>query len=120
MKFMVMHKMTEEMEKGLPPDPEVMAGVEKLIADASKENIFLGGEGLKPTAQRTHIVYKNGTRTATDGPFTEAKDLIAGFALMAVRSREEALAWTDRFAAAMGGDLEIFIGPIVEYWKQSK
>lgn len=116
MKFMVMHKMTEEMEKDLPPDPEVMAGVEKLIADAAKENIFLGGEGLKPTSQRTHIVYKNGTRTATDGPFTETKDLIAGFALMAVRSREEAIAWTDRFAAAMGGDVEIFIGPIVEYW----
>lgn len=116
MKFMVMHKMTAEMEKGLPPEPEVMAGVEKLIGDAAKDNIFLGGEGLKPTAERLHIVYKDGARTITDGPFTEAKDLIAGFALMAVRSRDEAIAWTDRFAAAMGGNLELFVGPIVEYW----
>jgi len=52
----------------------------------------------------------------TDGPFTEAKELIAGFALMRVGSREEAIAWTDRFAAAMGGNLELFIGPVVEHW----
>ncbi|HRI64824.1 MAG TPA: YciI family protein [Polyangium sp.] len=115
MRYMVMHKMTEEMEKGLPPNPEVLAGVEKLIGEAAKENIFLGGEGLKPTAQRLHIVYKNGRRTITDGPFTEAKELVAGFALMRVKSRDEAVAWCDKFAAAMG-DVELFLGPVVEYW----
>lgn len=116
MKFMVMHKMTDEMEKELPPDPEVMAGVGSLIEEAAKGNIFLGGEGLKSTAQRMHIIYKDGTRNVTDGPFTEAKELIAGFALMRVGSREEAIAWTDKFAAAMGGNLELFIGPVVEDW----
>jgi hypothetical protein len=115
MRYMVMHKMTEEMEKGLSPDPEVMAGVEKLIGEAAKENIFLGGEGLEPSAQRLHIAYKNGQRTVTDGPFTEAKELVAGFALMRVQSRDEAIAWCDRFAAAMG-DVELFLGPVVEYW----
>ncbi len=116
MRFMVMHKVTEELEKGLPPDPEAMAAVEKLMGEAAKANIFLGGEGLKPTAERLHIVYKDGRRTITDGPFTEAKELIAGFALMRVGSREEAIAWADRFAAAKGGDVEMFLGPVVEYW----
>lgn len=115
MRFMVMHKMTEEMEKGLPPNPEAMAGIDKLVAEAVKGNIFLGGEGLKPTAQRTHIAYKGGKRTVTDGPFTEAKELIAGFALMRVRSKDEAIAWCDRFAAVMG-DMELFLGPVVEMW----
>ncbi len=116
MRFMVMHKVTEELEKGLPPDPEAMAAVEKLIGEAAKENIFQGGEGLKPTAQRLHIHYKDGKRTVTDGPFTEAKELVAGFALMRVSSRDEAIAWSDRFAVAMGGNVEMFLGPVVEYW----
>lgn len=116
MRFMVMHKVTEELEKGLPPDPEAMAAVEKLIGEAAKDNIFQGGEGLKPTAQRLHILYKDGKRTVTDGPFTEAKELVAGFALMRVSSRDEAIAWSDRFAVAMGGNVEMFLGPVVEYW----
>jgi len=115
MRFMVMHKVTEEMEKGLPPDPQVIEGVGKLIEEAAKDNIFLGGEGLKPTSERVHIAYKNGKRTITDGPFTEAKELVAGFALMRVRSKEEAIAWCDKFAAVIG-DVELFMGPVVEAW----
>jgi hypothetical protein len=115
MQFMVMHKMTAEMETGAPPDPEVLAGVGKLIADAAKDGIFLSGEGLKPSSQRTHVVYKNGERTVTDGPFSETKELVAGFALMKVRSKEEALSWTDKFAAVLG-DVELIMGPVVEPW----
>jgi hypothetical protein len=115
MRFMVMHKMTEEMEKGLPPEPAIIAGVGKLIAEGVKEKVFVSGEGLKPSSQRVQIVYKNGKRTITNGPFTEAKELVAGFALMRVRSKEEAISWCDRFAAAMG-DVELFMGPVVEPW----
>ena len=115
MRFMIMHKMTDELEKGLPPDPEVMAGVDKLIAEAVKQNIFVAGEGLKPTALRSHIAYKDGKRTITDGPFAEAKELVAGFALMRVRSKQEAIAWCDKFAAIIG-DVEMFMGPVVEAW----
>lgn len=115
MRFMVMHKMTTEMEKGLPPPPAVLAGVGKMMEDAAKANVFQGGEGLKPSSQRVHIAYKNGARTITDGPFTEAKELIAGFALLKVRSKEEALGWVDKFAAAFG-DVEVFMGPVVEAW----
>jgi hypothetical protein len=112
---MVMHKMTAEMETGAPPDPEIIAGVGKLIEEGAKDGVFVSGEGLKPSSQRTHVVYKNGKRTVTDGPFTEAKELIAGFALMKVRSKDEALAWCDKFAAVIG-DVELFMGPVVEPW----
>jgi hypothetical protein len=115
MRFMVMHKMTDEMEKGLPPDPAIIEGVDKLVREGLKEKAFVSGEGLKPSSQRTHIAYKNGKRTITDGPFTEAKELIAGFALMRVRSKEDAVAWCDKFAAVIG-DVELFLGPVVEPW----
>jgi hypothetical protein len=115
MRFMVMHKMTDEMEKGLPPAPEVIEGVGKLIEEGVKENVFVSGEGLKPSSQRVHIAYKNGERTITDGPFTEAKELVAGFALMRVKSKDEAIAWCDKFAAVLG-DVELFLGPVVEAW----
>jgi hypothetical protein len=115
MRFMVMHKMTAELEKGLPPEPAVLEGVGKLIQDGLAEKVFVSGEGLKPTSQRTHIRYQRGKRTVTDGPFTEAKELVAGFALLRVRSKEEALSWCDRFGAAMG-ETELFLGPVVEPW----
>jgi hypothetical protein len=115
MRFMVMHKMTEDMEKGLPPDPAIIEGVDKLVREGLKEKVFVSGEGLKPSSQRVHIAYKNGKRTITDGPFTEAKELVGGFALIRVRSKEEAISWCDKFAAVVG-DVELFMGPVVEPW----
>jgi hypothetical protein len=115
MRFMVLHKMTEEMERGLPPEPAIVEGVRNLIAEGVKEKLFVSGEGLKPSSERSHVVYKNGQRTVTDGPFTEAKELVAGFALMRVQSKAEALSWCDKFAALLG-DVELFMGPVVEPW----
>lgn len=115
MRFMVMHKMTEEMEKGLPPEPAIIEGVGRLVQESMKEKIFVSGEGLRPSSQRVHIVYKNGKRTITNGPFTDAKELVAGFALMRVRSKEEAISWCDKFAAVIG-DVELFLGPVNEAW----
>ncbi|MDP9001764.1 MAG: YciI family protein [Myxococcota bacterium] len=85
------------------------------MEDAGKAGVFVSGEGLKPSSQRTRLVYKNGKRTVSEGPFTDAKELVAGFALMKVRSKDEALSWCDKFAAALG-DTEIFLGPVVEMW----
>ena len=115
MQFMVMHKMTDEMETGKPPAREIIDGVGTLIGGAAKDGVFISGEGLKPTSQRTHVAYARGKRTLTEGPFTEAKELIGGFALMKVRSKEEALGWCDKFAALLG-DVELFLGPVVEPW----
>lgn len=114
MQFMVMHKMTAEMETGRA-DPEVIAEIDKLIAASAKDKVFVSGQGLKPTAQRVHIAYEKGKRTITDGPFTESKELVAGFALMKVSSKEEAISWCDRFAAVIG-DVELYMGPVVEPW----
>lgn len=116
MRFMVMHKLTDEMETGLPPEPAVMEGIGKLMEDGVKQDVFRGGEGLKPTSQRLRIVYENGKRTIVRGPFKDARDLPAGFALLRVRSEEEAIAWCDKFAAVMGGTAALYLGPVVERW----
>jgi hypothetical protein len=115
MKFMVMHKMNEALENGVN-DPEVKVGVGKLIGEAIEQKIFLSGAGLQPTATRTHVVYRGGERTVTDGPFTEAKELVGGFALMKVRDKADALHWCDRFAAVRG-DVELIMGPVREPWE---
>jgi hypothetical protein len=115
MRFMVMHKMTEEMEKGLPPDPATIEGVGKLVAEGLKDKVFISGEGLKPSSERVHIVYKNGERTITDGPFKDAKELVGGFGLLRVRSKDEAISWCDKFAAVLG-DVELYMGAVVEPW----
>lgn len=111
---MIMHKMTDEMETGIP-DPVIVEGVSKLIQEGVKDKVFVSGEGLKPTAERVHISYKGGKRTITNGPFPDEKQLPGGFALMRVRSRDEAISWLDKFAAVVG-DVELFMGPIVEPW----
>lgn len=116
MRFMIMHKVTPEMEKGLPPEPAVIEGVGRLMTEATKAGIVQGGAGLKPTSTRMRITYKDGERTITDGPFAEAKELVAGFAQLKVKSKEEALAGCDKFAAAMGGNVELYLGPLVEVW----
>jgi hypothetical protein len=75
MKFMIMHKMTAELEKGRPPDAETLSRIQKLIGDAIEKKVFVSGEGLGPTAQRMHIVYKKGKRKVTQGPFKDAREL---------------------------------------------
>lgn len=115
MRFMIMHKQTADMEKGLKPDPAIIAGVGKLIEDGLKDKIFVSGEGLKPSSERVHVAYKNGKRTVTNGPFTDKGQLPAGFALVRVKSKEEAISWCDKFAALLG-DVELFMGPVVEPW----
>ena len=100
MLFMVMHKMTEEMEKGLPPDPAIIEGVGKLIGDAVKDKVFVSGEGLKPSSQRVHIAYKNGKRTMTDGPFTEAKEIVGAFFIVEAKNMDEAIEIASKHPAA--------------------
>jgi hypothetical protein len=115
MRFMIMHKMTEAMERGEQPDPAVCSGVDQLLEEGLKNNIFISGEGLKPSSERVHVVYKGGKRTVTEGPFADPKELVGGFGLFQVSSREEALVWCDRFAAVLG-DVELYMGPVVEAW----
>jgi hypothetical protein len=115
MRFMVMHKMTEEMERNFQPDPAIIAAVGALVEEGVKDKVFVSGEGLLPSSARVRLAYKDGKRTVTDGPFVEAKELIAGFALLRVRSKDEAISWCDKFATAVG-DVELCLGPVVELW----
>jgi hypothetical protein len=115
MKFMLMHKMTAELETGLPPDAALMEAIGQLMEQAMKDKIMLAGEGLKPTSTRVRLAYENGKRTIANGPFPDGRQLIAGFALMRVKSKDEAIAWCDRFANAIG-DVALYLGPVVEMW----
>lgn len=115
MKYMIMHKMTKAMDQGVPPTPEEMQRIGKLMGEASQAGAFISGEGLKPTSERLLVVYKSGKRTVTKGPFPNAKELAGGYVLLRVKSQEEALSWLDRIGAAVQ-DLELFLGPVVEPW----
>ena len=115
MRFMVMHKMPPALEHPFPPSREVLAGVGQLMSAAARDGIFVSGEGLKPSRERVHIRYQNGKRTLTNGPFPDARELVGGFSLLRVRSKDEAIAWCDKFGAALG-DAELFLGPVVEPW----
>lgn len=115
MRFMIMHKLTAKLEAGLPPTPEEIAVIHGLMGEAGAAGILLGGEGLRPSAERFHVSYRAGKRTLTEGPFADKGELAAGFSLLVVRSREEALKWLDRIAA-ITGDTDLFVGPCVEPW----
>ena len=115
MRFVLMHKMNEELEKGLPPDQEMLAGLGAMMGEAGQKGIFQGGEGLKPSAQRVHLAYKNGKRTLTNFPFDKQTELVARYSILKVRSQQEALEACDQLAAAVG-DVELFLGPLVENW----
>lgn len=115
MRFMVMHKMTAEMEAGAPPDAAILEGVGTLVGEAAGRGIFVSGEGLKPSSERMRIAYQGGRRTITRGPFSAPRELIAGFALLRVRAQEDAIAWCDRWAAAVG-DMELVLGAVNEPW----
>jgi hypothetical protein len=98
-----------------PPSPEFGAEMGKFIEEATKAGVLVATGGLGPLDQAVRVSLKDGQFTVLDGPFTEAKELIAGFALMRVRSKEEAIAWCDKFAAVLG-NVELFFGPVVEPW----
>ena len=114
MRFMVMHKMTEELEKGMKPDPAIIEGVNQLVGEAVRQRSFVSGEGLKPSSERVRIAHRKGKRELENGPFAEAKELVGGFALLRVHSKEEAIERAEELARV--GETELILGPVVEPW----
>ena len=124
MKVMVFVKATEDTENAVPPTPEAMAAMDKYMealvaAGILKDNIR---GGLKPTrfAKRVHFSGKN--RTVIDGPFTETKEVVAGFSLWEVKSIEEAVEWVKKSPNPMPADSDIEIRPLfsldeIEGWR---
>ena len=91
MRFMVMGMATKESESAPPPKPEAFAAMQKYNEELAKAGILLAAEGLAPTSQGARVKVSGGKRTVIDGPFTEAKELVAGFSILKVKSLEEAI-----------------------------
>ncbi len=113
MRFLVMHKSNEQNEAGVPPSKELVEEMGKFMEEASRAGVLLAAEGVHPSSKGARLAFSGGKRTVTDGPFAEAKELIAGFAIIRVNSREEAIDWATRFADVLG-DVEIEIRQVVE------
>jgi hypothetical protein len=111
MRFMVIVKGNKVTESGLKPDEKLMSDMADYHEQLAKAGVLLDASGLQPTSKGFRVKYSGGKRTVIDGPFTESKELIAGYTLIQVKSREEALEWAKRFPAPFGeqedGEIEI-------------
>jgi hypothetical protein len=104
MRFMIVVKATKESEAGQMPEESLIAEMATFHEELAKGGVLLDGSGLQPSSKGWRIKYSGGKRTVIDGPFAETKELIAGYTIIQVKSREEALEWTKRFPnPAMGG-----------------
>jgi len=102
MRFMILVKATPDTESGVLPEEELIAAMADYHEQLAKAGVLLDASGLQPSAKGWRIRYEGGHRRVIDGPFTESKELIAGYTVIQVRSREEALEWTRRFPPPMG------------------
>ena len=109
MRVMVMVKATKESEAGEMPSQELLTEMGKFNEELVKAGVMLAGEGLHPSSKGALVQFSGDKRTVTDGPFTETKELVAGFWLWQVRSMDEAIEWAKRCPNPMtdGGELEI-------------
>ena len=96
MRVMVIVKATKNSEAGVMPDENILAEMGKYNEELVKAGIMLGGDGLHPSTKGARVRFSRGTRTVTDGPFAETKELIAGYWLWQVKSMEEAIEWVKR------------------------
>jgi hypothetical protein len=116
MKFMMLVKADKDHEAGRPPNPALIAAIGELGEEARRSGKLLVAEGLKPTSAATKIRIANGKRHVIDGPFTETKELVGGFAIFELASRAEAMAMAQRFVDAHVNagvtDFEIEIRPL--------
>lgn len=114
MKVMVLVKASKDSEAGVMPTQTLLAEMGKFNEELVKAGVMLAGEGLRPSAQGKRVQFSGRNRTVIDGPFTETKELVAGFWLWQVRSIEEAVEWVKRCPNPMPGDSEIEIRTLFE------
>ncbi len=107
MRYMVMVRANKESEAGVMPDTKILAAMGKFNEELVKAGVMLAGEGLAPSSQGARVSWKGGKPVVTDGPFAETKELIAGFWLWQVKSKDEALEWLRRSPFGDGADIEI-------------
>lgn len=114
MRFMIIVKATPESEAGKMPSEKLLAEMGKYNEELVKAGVMLAGEGLHPSSKGARVKFSGSKRTVVDGPFAETKELIAGFWLIQVKSKEEAIEWVKRCPNPMEGDSEIEIRQVFE------
>jgi hypothetical protein len=114
MRFMVLVPATKESEAGVLPTGEMLTKMGAFNAEMVKAGVMLAGEGLQPTSKGARISFSGGRPTVTDGPFTEAKELIAGFWIIQVKSKEEAIEWMKRAPFDAGPFVELELRQVFE------
>ena len=107
MRFMVIVKANKDSEAGVMPTEKMLTEMGKYNEELVKAGVMLAGEGLQPSSKGARVRFDGKTRTVTDGPFSETKELIAGFWLWQVRSRDEAVEWLKRAPFTDGEELEL-------------
>ena len=112
MRVMVIVKASKKSEAGVLPDTEGLTKMLKYNEELVKSGVILAGDGLQPTSKGKRVKFSGSKRTVTDGPFTETKELIAGYGIWQVRSIDEAVEWVKR--APFDGGTEVEIRPVYE------
>jgi hypothetical protein len=114
MRFMAIVKANKDSEAGVMPSKELLAAMGKFNEEMVRAGVLLAGEGLKPSSKGARVKFSGNKRTVVDGPFTESKELVAGFWLLQVKSKEEAIEWIKRSPAPFEGESEIEIRQVFE------
>lgn len=116
MRYMIIVKATKDSEAGVMPGQELLAEMAAYHEELARAGVLVDGSGLQRSAKGWRIRYGGARRTVIDGPFAETKELIAGYTIIKVQSREEAVAWTRRFPNPTldGGDCEIEVRQMFE------
>ncbi|MDQ6936388.1 MAG: YciI family protein [Actinomycetota bacterium] len=114
MRFMVMVKSDADTEAGVMPSEELLSEMGRFNEELAQAGVLLAAEGLQPSSKGARVRFSGRERTVIDGPFTEAKELIAGFWLLQVKSRDEAIEWIKRCPNPTNGESEIEIRQVFE------
>jgi hypothetical protein len=114
MRFMIIVKATKDSEAGVMPSEHLLTEMGKFNEELVKAGVMLAGEGLHPSSKGARVKFSGAKRTVIDGPFAETKELIAGFWLWQVKSKEEAIEWVKRCPNPMKGESEIEIRQVFE------
>src|SRR5437763_1375179 len=114
MRVMVIVKATKDSEAGVMPSKELLTAMGKYNEELVKAGIMLAGDGLQPSSKGKRVRFSGEKRAVIDGPFTETKELIAGYWIWQVRSMEEAVEWLKRCPNPMPGESEVEIRPVFE------
>ena len=114
MRFMVIVKANKDSEAGVLPSEKMLADMGKFNEELVKAGVMLAGEGLQPSSKGARVKFSGAKRTVIDGPFAETKELIAGYWLWQVKSREEAIEWVKRIPNPTGEESEVEIRQVFE------